>query len=197
MKVFRRVFVLSLIAAVMAPLAFSSETKTYKVGDAVKPFALKCEFGHEQDLSKVMGKKIVVLEFWNMQCPVSRGFEEQYKSIAKKYGEKEVAFYAVDSNTINSVEAIKEYAKENKLNYPVLKDEGNEIADRFGAAVTPEVFVIGKDKKIHYHGAISDNKDESKAKKHYLTAALDSLLDGKQVEVKQIKAFGCGIKRAE
>ncbi len=204
MKVMRRIVVLSLLAALAVPFGYTSETagslaekKPYKIGDTVEPFTLKCQFGHDQDLSKVLGVKIVVLDFWNFQCPVSKGFEDQLKAIAQQYKDKDIVFYAVDSNTINSVDAIKKYAEEAKLNYPVLKDEQNKIADCFGAAVTPEVFVIGKDKKIHYHGAISDNKDAKEAKNHFLTAALDSLLAGKEVEVKECKAFGCSIKRAQ
>ncbi len=200
----RRGIIVSLFIALVSPMCFAgdqveSETaqKGYKIGDTVEPFTLQCQEGHDQDLSEILGKKIVVLDFWNMQCPVSKGFEEQLKGIAKAYEEKEVVFYAIDSNTINSVEAIKKYAEENKLNYAVLKDIDNKIADKFDAAVTPEVFVIGKDKTIQYHGAISDNMDPTKIQHHYLTAALDSLLEGKPVEVKESKAFGCGIKRTK
>lgn len=204
MKVMRRIVVLSLLAALAVPFGFTSdnegssaEKKPYKIGDSVEPFTLKCHLGKERDLDKILGEKIVVLDFWNFQCPVSKGFEDQLKAITEKYKDKDIAFYAVYSNTINSVDAIKKYAEEAKLNYPVLKDEQNKIADCFGAAVTPEVFVIGKDKKIHYHGAISDNKDAQEAKNHFLTDALDALLAGKEVEVKESKAFGCTIKRVE
>lgn len=199
---FRRAIIASLLAALIIPAVFISQSaesqtakKAYKVGDAIEPFTLKCQEEKEHDLSKNLGKKIIVLDFWNCQCPVSRGFEDQLKETAKKYGEKDVVFYAIDSNTINSVELIQKYAKDNKLNYPVLKDWENKIADKFEAAVTPEVFVIGKDKKIHYHGAISDNQNASKVEKHYLAAALDSIIAGKPVEVKENKAFGCSIKR--
>ncbi|MGC9326823.1 MAG: redoxin domain-containing protein [Candidatus Hinthialibacter sp.] len=202
MKMFRKVTIAVLFAALMIPAGFSTDAaesqatqKAYKVGDAIEPFTLQCQEGKEHDLSKNLGKKIIVLDFWNCQCPVSRGFENQLKEIAQKYSEKDVVFYAIDSNTNNSVELIQKYAKDQKLKYPVLKDWENKIADKFDAAVTPEVFVIGKDKKIHYHGAISNNQNASKVEKHYLADALDSLIAGKPVEVKEIKAFGCTIKR--
>ncbi|HOJ59649.1 MAG TPA: redoxin domain-containing protein [bacterium] len=175
----------------------AEEVKPYKVGDEVAAFELKDVNGKTHNLADLLGEKIIVLDFWNCQCPVSVGFESQLMGIAGKYEGKDVVFLAIDSNHNNSEELIKKYAEDKKLNYPVLKDVDNVIADRFGAERTPEVFVIGKDKKIHYHGAITDNQNADKVKNHYLVAALDAMLAGKEVETKETNAFGCTIKRVE
>ncbi len=171
-----------------------AEKKPYEVGDTVKPFTLKDASGKEHDLGDVLGKKVVVLDFWSCACPVSRAYEERLKDIQKKYADK-VVVIAIDSNKINDEETIKKYAKQHELNYPVLKDWGNKVADRFGARVTPETFVICKGKKIRYHGAIDDSQNPNNIKNHYLAAALDAVLAGKEVEEKETKAFGCTIKR--
>lgn len=187
-----------LMAALAIPGAVAAEKeKKYQVGDEVKAFELKDVNGKNHNLADLLGKQIIVLDFWNCQCPVSAGFEPQLKDIAAKYEGKEVVFLAIDSNVNNSEDLIKKYAEEKKLNYPVLKDVNNVIADQFGAERTPEVFVIGKDQKIHYHGAITDNQDAAKVKNHYLVSALDALIAGKAVETKKTAAFGCSIKRAE
>jgi peroxiredoxin len=202
----RRIFIASLIIAVAIPFSFASEhagshskKAAYKLGDTVAPFSLKDVDGKNHDLNKVLGKKIIVLDFLNCQCPISNitGFEEQRKSIVEKYKGKDVVYLGIDSNQPNSESLIKDYAKKNKLNYKILKDVDSKIADHFGAQRTPEIFVIGKDKKIKYHGTIADNKSASKAEKHYLVNALDALNSGKEVAVQQSKAFGCAIKRAK
>ena len=65
-------------------------------------------------------------------------------------------------------------------------------------ARTPHVFVVQKVKEdfvIKYIGAIDDNADNaSAATKHYVEDAVNSLLDGKDVDVKNTKAIGCTIK---
>ena len=53
----------------------------------------------------------------------------------------------------------------NEISYPILKDSDQKIVNQFNAQVTPEIFVIGKDKKIVYHGAVDNSQDESKFRK--------------------------------
>ncbi len=231
MWIARKWTVLSLLLCVaIAGLVIASEEegeeKAYKVGDTVKPITLKDADGKEHDLGKYLGKKIIVLDFWNLGCPVSRAYEERLMNLTKKYGiknygkkeeestgsgstrtesagsssaksedEAEVVFFAIDSNKTNDLDAIKEYAKEHNLPYPVLKDWENKIADKFDARVTPEIFVIGKDKKIKYHGPIDDSQNPEKIENQYLRDALDALLNDKEVEAKEKRAFGCTIKR--
>jgi len=180
--------------------------KPYRLGDAVEPFQLKDVNGKEYDLGKYLGEKIIVVDFWNLQCPVSRSYEERLKALYEKFGAKkaegteedknaQVVFFVIDSNEPNSEEAIKKYAEENKLPYAILKDWKNVIADRFGAGVTPETFVIGKDKKIQYHGSIDDSQNVEKVKEKYLESAVDALLKGEKPPFTEKRAFGCGIKR--
>jgi hypothetical protein len=77
-----------------------------------------------------------------------------------------------------------------------LKDTDNKIADMFGALRTPEVFVIGKENVILYHGRIDDSKDAAEVTSHDLKNALNEILAGKEVSVKTTKSFGCTIKKA-
>jgi len=79
----------------------------------------------------------------------------------------------------------------------LLKDDKNVVADLFGASRTPEVFVIGKDNTILYHGRITDNKVASEQKSQDLKIAVEEISSGKNVSVKETKSFGCGIKRIE
>lgn len=71
---------------------------------------------------------------------------------------------------------IKEYHTKRQLPYPIMKDYGNMVADQFNATKTPEVFVIGKDKRIYYYGAVDHNHNPDKADQHYLIHAIESIL---------------------
>jgi hypothetical protein len=77
----------------------------------------------------------------------------------------------------------------------VYKDANNVLANRFGAEVTPETYVIDSSGIIRYHGSIDDSQNEARIRTRGLRNALDALLAGKPVEVTQTKAFGCTIKR--
>ena len=81
------------------------------------------------------------------------------------------------------------------MKYPYVMDATSEVAKAFGAARTPEAFLFDAQGKLVYHGAVDDNVESAeKVSKTYLKDALDSVVAGKEVSVKETKAVGCGIK---
>jgi peroxiredoxin len=167
------------------------------LGQPVPDFTLKDINGAEHKLSEHKGKP-VVLVFVSNGCPWSRGADPTLSRIAHDYEEQGVAVLGIDSDKNNSTDQIKNYAKEKNVAYTILKDEGNKVADLFGAKQTPEVFLIDKDGKLVYHGAVDDRKSETEeGKTSYVRAALDETLAGKPVSTPEKKQWGCGIKRVE
>jgi peroxiredoxin len=198
-----RLFAPAFASAVVLSVAAAARAEVpagYAIGDAAKDFALTCAVsGKEFKLADHKGK-VVVVNFINRNCPVSLEYDERLAAFAAEYKDKGVVFVHIDSvaGDRNTVEAVKEHAVEKKLNAPVLKDTGNKVADQFGARVTPHVFVLDKEGKLAYKGSFDDGKGEGhkNVSKHYVKDAVDALLAGKAVEVKETKPFGCGIKRA-
>jgi mono/diheme cytochrome c family protein len=117
----------------------------------------------------------------------------------RKYSTQGVAFLAVNSNQQDSLAELAHHARVHELNFPVLKDPGNVVADQFDAERTPEVFVLDSDRIIRYRGRIDDQytygKQRSKANRADLATALDELLSGKPVSVPQTEVDGCHIGR--
>jgi len=75
-------------------------------------------------------------------------------------------------------------------------DKNSELADAFGASRTPECFVFNPSGKLVYKGAIDDNPgDAGGVKKEHLKNAIDELVSGKDVTVKETRSVGCSIKR--
>jgi alkyl hydroperoxide reductase subunit AhpC len=95
------------------------------------------------------------------------------------------------------LEDVKSHAGGKGYVFPMLKDDNNSVADMLGATRTPEVYVIDKNGIILYHGSIDDNRDAAKVSTNHLRNALDEIIAGKEVSVKNTKFFGCTIKRAE
>jgi peroxiredoxin len=160
-------------------------------------FSLKDYNGKSHSLSDYSKSKAVVLIFISTECPVSNGYNERMAALQKKYGGKNVSFIGINSNKEEGVKEIKTHAEKNKFGFPVLKDTDNKIADKFGASVTPEVYVLSPDNKILYHGRIDDSRDASKVSSNDLSTALDQILAGKKISNERTKAFGCSIKRVE
>ena len=168
-----------------------------KIGDAAPTFSgIIGTDDKEHALKDFASAKLVVLVFTCNHCPVAQAYQDRLLGLQKDYKAKGVQIVAVNVNNIpdDKLDKMKERAKEKKYDFPYLYDASQKIGKDYGAKVTPHVFVLDKDRKLAYMGAIDDNMDEKKVKKHLLGDALDALLAGKDPPEKVTKQFGCGIK---
>ena len=163
--------------------------------ESVKDFTLKDYLGNEHSLSDYKDSKAIVIIFVATRCPVSNAYNTRMEKLFEDYKVKDVAFLGINSNKSESVAEIKEHAKEKNLNFTILKDEGNVIADMFEASHTPEAYILNKNLSILYHGRIDNSQRESEITSKDLRKALNEILAGKEVSNPQTKAFGCSIKR--
>src|SRR5690606_28343852 len=119
--------------------------------------------------------------------------------LAETFEPRGVAFLGLNANRQDSITEIAAYARIHQLRFPILKDLGNEIADRLGAQRTPEVFVLDAERRIRYHGRIDDQYGIGTARpeavRNDLQIALEELLDGKSVTVAETEPVGCLIGR--
>lgn len=167
------------------------------IGDSLAPFSLKDYQGKDVDLESFQGSKAVVLMFIATQCPVSNAYNERMAALAKDYQAKGVAIVGINSNRQETSAEIAAHASQHGLTFPILKDVDNVKADQFGAQVTPETYVYDAGWKLRYHGRIDDNQRGDSIQSQDLRNALDAVLAGKDVPVKETKAFGCTIKRVQ
>jgi len=163
-----------------------------KVGQAAPSFTLTGCDGKTYELSNYKDK-IVVLEWFNKDCPVCRQYMPEMKNLAEKYAKKGVVWLAIDSTSVRTAKENAEVAKEKKIPYPILSDFDGKVGHLYGATSTPNMFVINKG-TLAYAGAIDDSKGRGEAKKNYVSSALDSILAGKPVATTETKAFGCSVK---
>jgi peroxiredoxin len=183
----------------LALLLFTSEGLfAQNPGDIIDDFTLKGTDGKDYKLSNALDKSsYLVIMFWSTECPFVQAYTDRINSLANSYRKKAVTFWAINSNSTESMEDAKTDAAEKGYPFPVLKDVNNVIADKLGATRTPEVFLMSIQRQILYHGRIDDSRDPDKVTSNDLKNALDELLSGKNVTVKTTKSFGCTIKRVE
>src|SRR5262249_12494903 len=94
---------------------------------------------------------------------------------------------------------IAEHAKKYGVPFPVLRDPGAAVADRFGARRTPEAFVLNGARKILYQGRIDDQfgigYQRPQPTRHDLGEAVNEVLAGKAVTKAATPVAGCLIGR--
>ena len=161
----------------------------------IAAFSLPDAAGKSVEVGNWDKSKATVILFVATQCPVSNAYNERMEKLAKDYSAKGVRFVGVNSNKQESSEEIASHSKEHGFTFPVLKDKGNVIADKLGAKVTPEIYVVNAKGELAYHGQIDNSQNESKVKERPAAAALDAILAGKSVKQSDVAAFGCSIKR--
>ena len=145
--------------------------------------------------------QIVVLEWLNLECPHSRYHYDTVQTMvntAKKYRDKGVVWLAVNSTFKTTPEANREFAEKHKLPYPIFDDRAGELARKYGARTTPHVFVIDKEGRIAYDGAIDNaplGKQEAGAGKlNYVDQALSELIQGRKVSLPNTPPYGTPVK---
>ena len=166
------------------------------IGSTIEDFTLPDVDNKDHSLKSLAGKNGTVLLFIAVQCPVSNAYNERMEKLAEDYKAKGIAVVGINSNVAEDAAAVKSHAAEHKLSFPILKDPGNKIADRFGASVTPEAYFISATNKLLYHGRIDNSRNAAQVETSDLRNALDAALGGKTIEKTEAKAFGCSIKRA-
>lgn len=189
-----------LIALVALLCAGAPIKEGYEVGDTAVDFKLKNVDGKMVSLADYKNAKGFILIFDCNTCPYSKAYNERIIALNKKYSAAGYPVLAINPNdpsksSGDSFDEMVKLAKKKGYDFPYLADESQSVAKSFGATNTPHAFVLTKELKIAYIGAIDDNarKAEGVTKK-YVEEAVDALIAGKAVSTTKTKAIGCGIK---
>jgi len=182
-------------AVLAASVSFAAEK--LKIGDSAPQWATIVGTDDKpHSLADAKDAKAVVVVFTCNHCPVATAYQDRLIAVQKDYKDKGVQVIAISVNKgeADGLDAMKKRAITAGFNFPYLYDPTQQVGRDYGATCTPHVFVLNKDRKLAYMGAIDDNMKADKAEKHYLRAALDALLDGKTPETPVTRQVGCGIK---
>lgn len=202
MKTTQKLLLLFVIALSIS--AFTIKPKEgYKIGDIATDFKLENIDGSMVSLSDFNEAKGFIVTFTCNTCPYAVAYEDRIEALNKKYASKGYPVIAIMPNNTDvkpgdNMEAMQKRAKEKSFTFPYLIDKGQKIYPQYGATKTPHVYVLQKTKKgniVKYIGAIDDNfQDANAVKTKYVEDAVNALLSGNEIKVKETKAIGCTIK---
>jgi mono/diheme cytochrome c family protein len=144
-----------------------------------------------------------VFVFLTGECPISASFVPTLNRFAHEWqrDSAKVAIYGVWADRAARPSAIKAFAQEFGVKFPLLIDEGGELCRAFGPTHVPEAFVLGGDGRVAYRGRIDDTflaigKRRPAATEHNLVDAVTALLQSKAVATPQTAPVGCLVEAA-
>nr|WP_255592888.1 thioredoxin family protein [Marixanthomonas sp. SCSIO 43207] len=181
-----------------------SLSKGYSIGDEATDFKLKDVDGSMVSLSDYPDAKGFIVIFTCNTCPFAVASEERMVALDQEFKGKGYPVIAINPNNPevqpdDTYELMQEKANEAGFTFPYLYDESQTIYAKYGATKTPHVYLLKKENSkniVKYIGAIDDNvRNANAVKEQFLANAVNELLAGKEVTVKETKAIGCTVKQ--
>ena len=135
-----------------------------------------------------------VFVFTTTDCPISNRYAPEIQRLSAKFGDR-VKFVLVYPVPNDSLDLIRDHHKKFGYSLAFQRDESQRLVKQTGVTVTPEVAVM-RGNAVLYRGRIDDRyidfgKDRPSPTTRDLEDALDALLAGKRVAVRETRAVGC------
>lgn len=171
------------------------------LGTSAPDFSLPDTQGNMVSLRDFEQTPALLVIFMCNHCPFVKHILSCLVELVKQYQEKGVAVVGINSNDVASFpedrpEMMAKVANETGFTFAYLYDETQEVAKAYRAACTPDFFLFDKDRKLVYRGQMDDSRPGNNipVTAADLRAALDAVLEGKQVPQDQKPSMGCNIK---
>jgi peroxiredoxin len=184
----------------LATLALAGKyNAVLSVGDGAPAWSdLEGVDGKRHSLKGLVGKDVVVVVFTCNSCPVATDYEDRIIAFSKKFAgpDSKVALVAINVNTVaeDRLPKMKERAEAKGFDFPYLYDDTQKIGKAFGAAFTPEFFVLDRQRQVVFMGGMDDNSQAADVKHNYLEPAVGAVLAGKQPATAEAPAIGCRVR---
>lgn len=193
----QRLNVLLTLSLIVSSVSFANADSS--IGKTVDDFTLSDHLGTKHSLSEWKEKRAVVVVFLGTECPLVKLYGSRLVELANRYREKSVQIIGINANGHDTLQEIGHYVRVHNVNFPMLKDAGNRVADQFGAKRTPEAYLLDEQRVIRYQGRIDDQYGVGYSRpgvtRQDLAVAIDELLAGKPISQPAVEAVGCHIGR--
>jgi peroxiredoxin len=172
---------------------------TFGIGDTVPAFTLTDTEGIEHAVPAPDAPPATVLIETCNHCPYVIAWNPRLRAVAEEYAPRGVRFLAISSNDASrypadSPERMAQFVRDQDWPIPYAYDESQDVARALGAESTPHLFVLDSEQRLAYRGAPDGDHQDPSQDAGWLRAALDAVLEGREVERAETQARGCSVK---
>jgi peroxiredoxin len=157
--------------------------------------------GRAISLDTFAGRKALLVMFICQHCPFVKHVKSELGRLGRDYAAKDVGIVGISSNDPaisweDTPDGLRQMAADWGLNFPVCYDETQEVAKSYAAACTPDLFVFDENRRLVYRGQLDDSRPSNNkpVNGEDLRAAIDAVLEGREVNPIQKASIGCNIK---
>ncbi len=180
----------------------AAESKNLPLGSGIINFNLfNPKLNKFQSLSELKGEKGTLIIFMCNHCPYVIHILPKLVEISEEYIEKGISFIGINSNDIvnypeDSPDRMIELTKQYSISFHYLYDETQETAKLYDAACTPDFYLYNDQDILVYHARFDSSRPNSGVPTTGvdLIAAINSMLEGKPIDLPQYNSIGCSIK---
>lgn len=168
------------------------------MGEVAPPLTLPTVHGELVTVDPSAATATVVIWTCN-HCPYALAWHDRIQNAIRSYAGRDVQFFQINANDaaknpVDGTEGMRQRIDAGEFASPYLRDEEQSASKRWGARVTPDVFVLDSDGLLRYRGAPDDDYADEAQEAAHMRAAVDELLAGAPVSQPYVKPVGCGVK---
>lgn len=177
-------------------------SKMLALGTKAPNFLLPASnFNTNFNFNECKGHKGTLVMFICNHCPFVLHVIDEIVMIANDYRVQGLGVVAISSNDIinypqDAPNKMADFALENKIDFPYLYDESQNVAKAYDAACTPDFFLFDSQDSLIYRGQLDDSRpgNEIPVSGSDLRNAIDSVIYNRHLNDVQKPSIGCGIK---
>lgn len=162
-----------------------------ELGATAGPVSFTNLEGIPRTMNNYGDRRGTVVAFLSARCPVTESQIAEINETHERYRTDEVLFVGVVSNPEESAAEIKTFTQNRGVIFPVYRDPEGAAATQFGAARTPEFFLLDDAGKLLYHGGLRGSDGAAS-----LDGAIQALMAGKPVAVAETPVEGTPLDKA-
>ncbi len=207
MKLIVKTLIIGLTLSLSGLVFAGKYNSIISIGDPMPAFNDLPSISGKNVSSAELNEDVLVLVSLANHCPWVKGMDEDLVNLANSFEEESVRIIGLSMNhrEDDRLPTMKIHAEKNGYQFEYLYDESQELGRMLGATRTPEYFVFNKERELVYTGALYDSPAKMNSDgtvKHingdptqfYVNDAIISLLEGKEVAIKETRAHGCSVK---
>jgi peroxiredoxin len=181
------------MAATSTMLPLGTTAPDFAIADVVSGRTVTLQDFDDQDALLVM--------FICRHCPYVAHVRPAIAGLAREHVGSGLGIVAISANDPDAYPedapgGLATEAVEAGYTFPYLFDETQEVAKAYTAACTPDFFLFDRERRLAYRGQFDSSRprNDVPVTGEDLRAAIDAVLEGREVSGDQRPSVGCGIK---